>query len=141
MHFLLLTVGLLGATPDAKSTGGIDVDLWGMNNDKGVVRCGLYDHEEGFPAKHTEAVAILNLKPASGTAHGHFEAPKNGTYAIACFHDENENGKVDANFMGIPWEGTGSSKDAPATMGPPKFKDASFAFSGAPLTFKVHINR
>jgi len=32
-----------------------------------------------------------------------------GTYAIACYHDENDNGKLDTNFLGIPKEGTGAS--------------------------------
>jgi uncharacterized protein (DUF2141 family) len=49
-----------------------------------------------------------------------------GTYAIACYHDENNNGKLDTKFMGIPKEGTGASNDARGTMGPPKFKDAKF---------------
>ena len=29
-----------------------------------------------------------------------------GTYAVACFHDENKNGKCDTGLFGIPTEGT-----------------------------------
>ena len=34
-----------------------------------------------------------------------------GTYAIAVFHDENANGKLDKNFLGIPCEGYGASNN------------------------------
>jgi uncharacterized protein (DUF2141 family) len=30
-----------------------------------------------------------------------------GDYAISVFHDENSNGKLDRNFMGMPKEGVG----------------------------------
>jgi uncharacterized protein (DUF2141 family) len=34
------------------------------------------------------------------------------TYAVSVFHDENSNGKLDTNFMGIPREGVGASNGA-----------------------------
>jgi len=34
------------------------------------------------------------------------EASSAGTYAVACFHDENKNGKCDTGLFGIPTEGT-----------------------------------
>ena len=42
------------------------------------------------------------------------------------FHDENANGKIDRNFVGIPKEGYGTSNDAKGFMGPPKYEDAKF---------------
>ena len=49
-----------------------------------------------------------------------------GTYAVKLFHDENDNGKLDSNVMGIPSEGYGFSNNAGA-FGPASFKDASFS--------------
>ena len=49
-----------------------------------------------------------------------------GTYAISFIHDENDNGKMDTNFMGIPKEDYGCSNNAKGFMGPPKWKDAKF---------------
>jgi uncharacterized protein (DUF2141 family) len=49
-----------------------------------------------------------------------------GTYAVAVFHDANGNGKLDTNFLGIPKEPTGASRDPKPRMGPPKFTDCSF---------------
>jgi uncharacterized protein (DUF2141 family) len=49
-----------------------------------------------------------------------------GVYAVSIFHDENDNGKMDSNFMGIPKEDYGCSNDASGFMGPPKWDDAKF---------------
>jgi uncharacterized protein (DUF2141 family) len=54
---------------------------------------------------------------------------KDGVYAIAAIHDENGNGKLDTNFLGIPTEGIGISNN-PQLMGAPKFDEAKFSITG-----------
>ena len=62
-----------------------------------------------------------------------------GVYAIACYHDENNNGKLDTNFFGIPTEGTGASNNAKGSLGPPKFQNAKFNVEGdTNQTIKIH---
>ena len=50
-----------------------------------------------------------------------------GLYAAQAFQDENDNGKIDRNFFGLPTEGIGFSNDAKFRFGPPSFDDASFS--------------
>jgi uncharacterized protein (DUF2141 family) len=45
------------------------------------------------------------------------------------FHDENDNNKMDNNFLGIPIEDYGCSNNAKGFMGPPKWIDAKFEVS------------
>jgi uncharacterized protein (DUF2141 family) len=52
---------------------------------------------------------------------------------LAAFHDENDNGKLDTNWIGIPKEGLASSNNAKGRMGPPKWRDASFEYPGGAL--------
>ena len=52
-----------------------------------------------------------------------------GPLAVATFHDENDNGKLDFNFIGIPKEGTGASNNAASPFGAPKFIDAKVSLS------------
>jgi uncharacterized protein (DUF2141 family) len=61
------------------------------------------------------------------------------TYAVSAFHDENSNGNLDTNFMGIPREGVGASNNAKGHLGPPKFEAAAFQFSGGKLNLKITI--
>jgi len=56
------------------------------------------------------------------------------------FHDENSNGKLDTNFIGMPKEGVRASNDAKGHMGPPKFEAAAFKYSGGELVLKVTIH-
>jgi uncharacterized protein (DUF2141 family) len=49
-----------------------------------------------------------------------------GAYAVSIFHDENDNGKLDAGAYGIPVEKTGSSNNAKGKYGPPSFDDCKF---------------
>jgi uncharacterized protein (DUF2141 family) len=44
-----------------------------------------------------------------------------GRYAVALFHDENANGRLDKVLM-VPKEGFGFSRDAPVRFGPPRFR-------------------
>ena len=48
-----------------------------------------------------------------------------GRFAVAVFHDENENDELDVNFIGIPKEGYAFSRDARGFAGPPSFDAAA----------------
>ena len=49
-----------------------------------------------------------------------------GTYAVTLFIDENNNQKLDKNFVGIPKEKYGFSNNAKGIMSAPKFKKVKF---------------
>jgi uncharacterized protein (DUF2141 family) len=67
--------------------------------------------------------------------------PKPGRYAIFVVYDKNGNGKMDKNFLGIPKEPVGLSRNpAPPKFGPPKFKDASFDYvPNKPLALRIRL--
>jgi len=48
-----------------------------------------------------------------------------GTWAVLAYQDENDNGKLDRNLLGIPSENYGFSRDAVGRFGPPKFEAAA----------------
>lgn len=47
---------------------------------------------------------------------------KPGKYAVRYFHDENLNGKMEANLVGRPREGYGFSNNVIGKFGPPTFE-------------------
>ncbi len=64
-----------------------------------------------------------------------------GVYAAEAFHDENDNGRLDRSFFGLPEEGMGFSRDAPMRFGPPDFGEAAFTVAGeaaATITLKYY---
>jgi uncharacterized protein (DUF2141 family) len=134
---LAATLATTSAVADAPPTGPISARL-ALRNSKGQVGCALFNAEKGFPdgsfalqtrwcsANSSESVCTFDPVPA-------------GTYAIACFHDENKNGKLDTGTLGIPTEGTAASNDAKGFMGPPTFKNAKFSFSGSAAELRMRM--
>ena len=50
-----------------------------------------------------------------------------GDYAVAAFHDEDRDGDLDTNLLGIPTEGLRLlQRSARGTFGPPDFDAAAF---------------
>jgi len=60
--------------------------------------------------------------------------------AVSVMHDENDNGKMDSNFLGIPLEGYATSNNVPHSMsGPPRFKDAEFEIRETPAIVQIKM--
>jgi uncharacterized protein (DUF2141 family) len=97
-----------------------------MRKDQGVVRCGLFTEKAWLRAPLQSAVADIH----NGTAVCVFKSVPKGVYAISAFHDQNNNGKLDTNFIGLPTEDYCASRDARNTFGPPSFADARFSYAG-----------
>ena len=101
----------------------ITVSVSKMKSDKGSLFVALYDKEDKFLLEAFQG-SIVEITDKKATAI--FKDVPNGEYAISVFHDENDNKKLDTNFIGIPKEATGCSNGATGFMGPPKFKNAKF---------------
>ena len=101
----------------------IEVEITNFDNNVGVAFVGLYNSEESFleTAYRGEKAEIKNRKVVLT-----FKDIPDGTYAISTFHDEDENGELSTNFIGIPKESYGASNNAPSRFGPPKWRDARF---------------
>lgn len=118
----------------------IRVEIVGLRSDKGQILCALFGSRDGFPKQSEKALARVSSTIAQKQAVCEFSGIAPGTYAISAFHDENSNGKLDTNFMGIPREGVGASNNARGHLGPPKSEAAAFHFPGGRLELKVTIN-
>jgi uncharacterized protein (DUF2141 family) len=104
----------------------IKVEVKGLKSNKGQVMIGLYNSEKDFLKKTYKGTVVL-IKDKIATVT--FSNIPKGEYAVSLFHDENNNGKLDSNFMGIPREDYAASNGAKGFMGPPKYKDAKFSIS------------
>lgn len=101
----------------------LEVTMNGFENDQGKVYVGLYKTEESFLKKTYKGLISKIVKQNAVVT---FENLEPGQYAVSVYHDDNNNGKMDSNFIGIPKEAYGTSNGAKGFMGPPKFNDAKF---------------
>lgn len=144
--------GLAGADPPvARPTGAQDPTPTAAHdlevtietrNQRGAVFCALWRSADGFPVDSDRASHEAKRRPApAGPTSFRFESVPPGEYAIACFHDENDNAELDTNFLGIPSEGTGASNDAYGLFGPPRYEDARFRVSAAgPRSVSIQLH-
>ncbi len=62
-----------------------------------------------------------------------------GTYAVKAFHDEDGNGTLNTNMVGVPTEDYGFSNNARGTFGLPKFQDARFEMDADEKTIAIRL--
>ncbi|MBT2323963.1 DUF2141 domain-containing protein [Variovorax paradoxus] len=96
----------------------------------------LYDSAEGFAG--SKALAAQTVPMRAGAARLAFAGLAPGRYALRVFADENGNGKLDTNPMGLPVERYGFSNDAKGNRGAPGFDAAAFSVD-ADLKTVVHL--
>lgn len=118
---------------------GLSVSVTGLRSGDGQVRVALYNAPKGFPAKAKRAVALRACTPADGGCSVNFADLAPGTYAVSAYHDEDNDGKMKTNFIGIPREGVGVSNNAKGRMGPPKFKDAAVQLPAEGLSLTISL--
>ena len=137
---IILTLFTFGQfTPVPAPSYAIKITVTGLRSDKGKLYLSLYNSEKGYPKEPSAAYRLAFSDIHGGRSTLLLAGIPQGTYAIACYHDENDNGKLDANFLGIPKEGTGASNDARGSLGPPKFRDAKFQLvSDTTLTIRIN---
>ena len=131
--------GLCVAQAGRAQENVIHVEIEQLRSDRGQVVCALYASADGFPKDSQKAVAHATSPISNRRAICDFSGIMPGSYAVSVFHDENSNGKLDTNFLGIPREGVGASNGARGHMGPPKFDAAAFYFSGGRRDVKITI--
>jgi len=140
--FAVLMFANLPAVTFAQSPcPGIHVKILNIKNSTGTVACALFESQVGFPIDFMRsATNIMAIKIRKTQACCDFGDIAPGTYAIAAIHDENMNGKLDTNLMGIPTEGYGFSNNAKGLVGAPSFSAASFPYDGRniELTMSLH---
>jgi uncharacterized protein (DUF2141 family) len=106
-------------------SGKLTVLIENLRSDKGIVRVALWKGKKGF-TKAEVAIAKLKARPENGAVSFTFGDLAPGRYALATFHDENANGKLDKTWIGWPKEGLGFSNGAWINvLGAPPFKKAA----------------
>jgi len=131
MQQIILTIALFFSTLLVAQTqtneqnfegNKITVTVLNALNDSGNIHFAFHNETTFMKA------APLNTKSSTienGICTVVFENVPEGEYAILCFHDENENGRMDFQENGMPKESYGTSNNV-LIMGPPQFQNSKF---------------
>ena len=130
MSLFILSTGSFAQDTDGK-TGTLTVVVTSVKNNDGLVMVAICNSEEAYTSDEEEPSCTGRageIENEQSTVV--FEDLPLGEYAIKLFHDENENGELDTNFLGIPKEDYAFSNNAKGSFGPPKYEKAKFDVTG-----------
>ena len=133
VSLLLTTVGISTAF-----AANLSVQISGLPNDKGLVRCGLFSGSDGW-RDESRAVQLFNAIIERDKAVCLFEDVSPGTYAVAVFHAEHGEDRVSYGFLGKPRQGVGFSNNPSITFGAPGFDEASFKLGQSDLDLSIEM--
>ncbi|SNY95247.1 DUF2141 domain-containing protein [Flagellimonas pacifica] len=108
------------------SQNTISVKVHNVPSQEGKINVAVYDSDKTF-LKFEGVVKTSSAEAEKGMVTLRIENIPAGEYALAVFHDENANDKLDTNWLGIPKEKVAFSKAKMHTFGPPKYKECVFS--------------
>lgn len=137
---LILVAGLsLTSTASAGVPSTLTAEITGLRNRNGQLCFSVFSKSQGFPTKGNQAVQNKCVKITSAPLKVAFKSLSPGNYAIAVLHDENNDRQANRNFLGVPTEGFGFSRNPAIVAGPPKFVDSAVAVAGQNTTTQIQL--
>jgi len=121
--FILLSGMFFMLQIPLNAQSSLEVEILNLRSSKGYVAIELVDTQK-------EKIQGLKIKVTNKACKAVFKDLKDGQYAIQYFHDENNNDKMETNWIGIPAEGYGFSNDPHGMFGPKSFKNWLIEVSG-----------
>ncbi|MEM6689183.1 MAG: DUF2141 domain-containing protein [Planctomycetota bacterium] len=103
----------------------ISIVIRGAHTDQGLARIAIYDSPETFNDP-TKALYLLNTPLRGGRARVQLKPDRlPEKFAVAAYHDTDDDGSLSRNLLGIPTELYGFSNNARGLTGPPEFQQAA----------------
>jgi uncharacterized protein (DUF2141 family) len=124
---------------DSLQTGSLKLKIIGIENDEGTIAVALSNSREDYESYET-VYRSANIPIISNVAVYEFKDLPFGEYAIKVYHDEDSDGEINRNFLGIPSEDYGFSNNASASFGPADYDDAKFIFDKPMMHIEINID-
>jgi uncharacterized protein (DUF2141 family) len=123
---------------DARAAFEVAFEVRGLRSDHGRVMGALFDRPERW-VRSGEEVARCRTRIETRVSRCIMRVPA-GRYAFAFAHDEDGDGELDRDILGIPQEGYGFSNDVRPALSLPSWHSAAFPVPDArpPLPRVVH---
>lgn len=137
VHFALL-FSLPFAHP-SNNIGIIEINVNGLAGAGGTLRAAVFDNAKSFEKKQNFIAEEIIPVTGAGEVRLTFPDLPLGRYAVAVFHDQNDNGILDVNALGIPSEPYGFSNNPAAKWSAPKFEEAAVELSRPRLVLPVNV--
>jgi uncharacterized protein (DUF2141 family) len=124
--------------PSTQPLAKLSIEVIDMRNHKGQLVFGVFTHRDGFPSVSSKSVNWQVKSIDADRMIFTCELPP-GRYGASVLHDENANGKMDTNFLGIPKEGYGVTNNPKPKRRAATFEESRFILppEGATMTISL----
>jgi uncharacterized protein (DUF2141 family) len=126
MRLMVAALMLSHTAAQSAVTARLTISVEGVRNADGVVGVLVFSSPQGWPDSVDGAIRAKAVPARSPIATLAIEDIPLGAYAVVVLHDENENKKLDRDFVGRPREGWGMSNNPKARASAPSFGRARF---------------
>lgn len=114
----------------------VNLTISNIKSTQGQILLAVFADQKGFK----DEVPIHRFRfPKTAISNGTMKVSVNlapGTYGIALVDDDNKNGKLDKNMIGIPKEGIGFSNFYLSGMSKPDFDDFKFEVKNSAMAIQ-----
>lgn len=143
LFFIFYTFILNGQTPSlvSISKGNIKINFENIQLATGSIKVALYRSAETFLDKENAAAYFSFKINEKGSLAATINDIEYGEYAIAVFHDENSNGELETNLLGIPTEPYCFSGSGHSKWKPPVYEDAKFRVLENEITLTLRLEK
>lgn len=128
----------------AARSAEIRVSATRLHEKGGRLAWALFSDAKNFPSGRESAVqkGLIEIPTAAESLSFEIRDVEAGEYAVALFQDFDGDAKLKKNFLGIPREPIGFSRDPRVRLGPPSFDSARFKVAGeGPLLLEIRMIR
>jgi uncharacterized protein (DUF2141 family) len=137
-RFNSLLLAVFGMQIIAAGAADLTIDITGVEKPHGKVVVSIYKSSESFLKAPVSRLSVGASTPGVSVVMRSLEP---GEYALSAYQDENDNGLLDTNMLGVPTEHAGASNNAREKFGPPKFEQAKFSVERADMTASFQLHR
>jgi len=108
-----------------------------LKHSRGNIRIGLFKSEEDFHNQEIFTGGIVTITDKKAQLMVYQIA--RGDYSVVVFHDENGNGKLDRNKLGVPKEPYNFSNDAKKILRLPKYESTKITLDSERETIRIAL--
>lgn len=130
LPFAALLLVSVSAPPAEPVTGTMRVYVDNVREATGRIWVGVYTSEEDFLDREKARLVYVHVTDQGPARVDIPELVVGRDYALAIFHDVNDNGEFDLNWLGLPAEPWAFSGMPRTRLRLPRFEEVSFSFRG-----------
>ncbi|MEY4571199.1 MAG: hypothetical protein RLZ10_392 [Bacteroidota bacterium] len=124
LSFLILFL-MLSYLSKGFSQYNLLVKVHGIQNTNGQIELSIYNDANVFP-EVGKTYKMVRIDSKESEIIYEFKDLPAGEYAIATYHDENNDNECNTNLLGVPTEAFAFSNDFRPFLSAPDFSDCSF---------------